>query len=358
MAITPQNDSLLAAAASSILGGKQLVSLSNAEEIRGSGIMYAGLIASYFPKANATKVANAISAGTPTINVFVNGIAFEVDEQKMVLYVVNTYDLSQLKNLYGDVQGAELPSGYFIVVAANDRVFADDTVGNLGMVAAPDVKNVATGKTIKEAVRVGDTVQGIMGADGGYKGKVKRLTKDSRGKLQVVFVDDKGVERETPEFNVKKISEASEGDLDRAVKLYKDVTVKHDPKTHSTKVAFVGKSGTNHQFEITASGDLEWQTSGFQSTGAFKRLVKGDTALALSTLIDNLKTKAVRNVSEIAERTMSVTYAQAISALAGSAEDEDISVIKRYADCVSIIFRMTPKEVMKDLLPESDTHKG
>lgn len=210
MAIISQNDSLLSAAATSILGGKQLVSLTDPEEIKGVGIMYAALIAQFCPKANATKVANAISAGTPTIDVFVKGVAFEVDEKKMALYVVNSYDLSQLKNLYGDVNGAELPSGYFVVIAPNGKVFADDTIGNLGTVAAPDVKNVETGKVVKEAVRirVGDTVQGIMGVDGGYKGKVKRLTSDNRGKPQVVFVDDKGLERETPLFNVKRIDEA------------------------------------------------------------------------------------------------------------------------------------------------------
>ena len=52
----------------------------------------------------------------------------------------------------------------------------------------------------------------------------------------------------------------------------------------------------------------------------------------------------------VTEHTSSVTYAQAISALGGSAEDEELAVIKRYADCLAIIFKMTSKEVMNDLI--------
>jgi len=206
MPIISQNNSLLSNAAASILGGKQIVSLDNTDDIRATAVAYVDVIAPFCGDAASKEIEKAITASDKTIKtVFVNGVTFEFGVKTFAVYIVNSYDLSQLQNFYGDVNGAELPSGYFVVVVPVGEVKADALKGNVGQAEAPGVLNVETGKAIKE--------------------------------------------------------------------------------------------------------------------------------------------------STVTERTTSVTYAQAISALAGSAEDEDISVLKRYADCVSIIFGMTAKEVMKDLLP-------
>jgi hypothetical protein len=50
-------------------------------------------------------------------------------------------------------------------------------------------------------IRVGQMVIGIMGVDGGYVGRVTRISHDGRRRI-VHFVDPDGVERATPEFNV------------------------------------------------------------------------------------------------------------------------------------------------------------
>jgi len=78
-----------------------------------------------------------------------------------------------------------------------------------------DVHQSASGmnESLEEAtgkLSVGDKVQGIQGVDGGYSGKVKSIKKDNRGSTLVTFIDDKGKERETFDFNVKKLTEATE----------------------------------------------------------------------------------------------------------------------------------------------------
>jgi hypothetical protein len=105
-------------------------------------------------------------------------------------------------------------------------------------------------KSIAEAnkkISVGDKVQGIQGVDGGYSGKVKSIKKDNRGKTLVTFIDDKGKERETFDFNVKKLNEADEGLEADYKKLSSD----------SARESFLKKKGIPPGISTLRGGDVK-----------------------------------------------------------------------------------------------------
>lgn len=81
-----------------------------------------------------------------------------------------------------------------------DRPFTEKELGDA--LRSVERQNPATARTA--AIRVGETVMGIMGVDGGYVGVVRKIGRDARGIRIVTFVGDDGVVRETPEFNVTR----------------------------------------------------------------------------------------------------------------------------------------------------------
>jgi hypothetical protein len=56
---------------------------------------------------------------------------------------------------------------------------------------------------MKNSIRIGDKVMGIMGIEGGYAGTVTAIKRDGRHTV-VFFVDDDGATYETLDFNVTK----------------------------------------------------------------------------------------------------------------------------------------------------------
>jgi hypothetical protein len=56
---------------------------------------------------------------------------------------------------------------------------------------------------MRDTIKVGDKVMGIMGIEGGYAGTVTAIKRDGRHTV-VFFVDDDGVKYETLDFNVTK----------------------------------------------------------------------------------------------------------------------------------------------------------
>jgi hypothetical protein len=311
MPIIPQNNSLLSNAAASILGGKQIVSLDNTDDIRATAVAFIDVIAPFCGDASSKEIEKAITTSDKTIKtVFVNGVTFEFDKKTFAVYIVNSYDLSQLQNFYGDVNGAELPSGYFVVVVPVKQIKADDWVGNTGMVAAPEVLNVETGKAIKESADSTDLNSALV--------TLKAALKYGQ--------------------NLEGKSSVEAGDL------------QHFKSLISKGLSQLSSNGKVQKYKLGAISSGLSHTAVQNDLGDILNYIEG----AILTIADAAGIKE----SGIAERTTSVTYAQAISALGGSAEDEDISVLKRYADCVAIIFKMTSREVMRDLLPEDDTYKA
>lgn len=374
MPIIHQNDSLLSAAATSILGGKQIVSLTDPADIRDTAVAYASIIATFCGNATAKEVEKSITTSTKNIKtVFVDGITFEHDLKSYDVYIVNTYDLSQLKNFYGDVNGAELPSGYFVVVVPTaQRMGADMLAGNVLSVVAPEVLNVETGKAIKEsgisikestnvsdlnqplvtlksALTYGRTLEQQSSVDVGDLQHLKTLISkalsqlNSDGKVQKYKLGaiSAGLSHTATQNDLGDIMNYLEG----AVHTIEDSVPPPVPTPAALDRAY--KAGV--AMEWSSDNGKTWKSVGkYDPTvklwhAGFKYRVAGGTN------VYDWRAASVKEAT-VTEHTSSVTYAQAISALGGSAEDEELAVIKRYADCLAIIFKMTSKEVMNDLI--------
>lgn len=66
------------------------------------------------------------------------------------------------------------------------------------------IREVRSNPSRGSSIRMGDQVIGIMGVDGGYAGVVTGVSRDSRGRTLVSYVDDNGNERVTFDFNLSK----------------------------------------------------------------------------------------------------------------------------------------------------------